>query len=242
MDYSKLFDSHTHFHTNMDEGQKFVLSGYSSKSNSDVISHIPNLKNAYLSLGLGPQEIQREDLYPDFEKSLEQTINQIESQKENPLFVAVGEVGLDNHWGKTPSQRGRQFDAFEKMILLSKKMDKSIVVHSRDAETQCIAQLSALDCKRVVMHCFGGTLKEAKLAADAGYFVSIPPIKNKERKKIIKQIDLQYLLIESDAPYLGKKSTDSLISAQMIAEYKEIKIEDALQAVYENASRLFSIR
>ncbi|MFH0926981.1 MAG: TatD family hydrolase [Candidatus Micrarchaeota archaeon] len=241
MDYSLLFDAHTHFHEGMGEGQKFCLSGYSHKSNAEVLQKIPALENACFSLGLGPQEIQRDDLHPDFEASLQDAILQIEGQKENPLFAAVGEVGLDNHWGKTPEQRFRQFEAFERMISLSKKLGKAIVVHSRDAENECIAQLLAAECKKVMMHCFSGKLEEAKRAADAGFYISIPPLKNKERKKIIKEIDLDYLLVESDAPYLGKKSADAYFSAKMIAEYKNLKIEGVLDSTAQNARKLFGV-
>lgn len=241
MDYSKLFDSHTHYHDKMDEGQHFVLSGFSHKSNGEVLQKISELKNAYFSLGLGPQEIQREDLYPNLFESISQVVKQVESQKENKKFVAIGEVGLDSHWGKTPAQKDRQFETFEKMIGLAKHISKPLVIHSRDSERECITQLLAADCKKVAMHCFGGKLEDAKRAVDAGFYISIPPVKNKERKKIITQIDLDYLLVESDAPYLGKKSVDAKISAQMICEYKNISIEQALEATFENARNFFCI-
>lgn len=239
MAHSNLFDSHTHLHENMDAGQHFVLSGYSFGSNSTLLQKIPSFKNAYFSLGLGPQEIQKEKDYPDFETALSQVELQIQNQASNPLFVAVGEVGLDNHWGKTPEHRLRQFEAFERMIALSKKISKPLVIHSRDAEKECIQLLLAAGCKRVAMHCFGGTLQEAKLACDAGFFISIPPVKSKERKKLIREIPLDSLLVESDAPYIGKTSQEALKSVQMIADYKCIGLEEALLATYENAKRLF---
>jgi len=225
----------------MDEGQYFVLSGYSHKSNLEVLQKVSSLKNAYFSLGLGPQEIQREELYPNLDESISSIIKQAESQMSNSKFVAIGEVGLDSHWGKTPTHKDRQFDAFEKMIGLAKHLDKPLVIHSRDSERECITQLLAADCKKVMMHCFGGKLEDAKRAVDAGYYISIPPIKNKDRKKIIRQTDLDYLLIESDAPYLAKKSTDALNSAKMISEYKGLELDVVLDATFENAKHLFSI-
>ena len=245
MDYSKLFDSHSHFYSGVCEGQAVVLSGYSPKSNSQVMREFPSLQNAYFSLGLGPQEIQREDLYPDLNAGISSVEKQIEDALSNPSlkekFAAVGEVGLDSHWGKTPGHKLRQFEAFERMISISKRHGLPLAIHSRDAEKECMQQLLAANCKKVMMHCFGGKLEEAKRAADAGYYISIPPVKNKERKKIIRSIDLQYLLIESDAPYLAKKSTDAIDAAKMISDYKGISLDDVLEQTFENAKKLFGI-
>ena len=245
MDYSKLFDSHSHFHREMCEGQAFVLSGYSSKSNFEAMEKVLEQDKAYLSLGLGPQEIQREDLHPDLNSGIFEVEQQIESalldSKLKKRFVAIGEVGLDSHWGKTPGHKLRQFEAFTQMISLAKKHSLPLVIHSRDAEKECIQQLLASNCKKVMMHCFGGSLEQAKICAGAGYFISIPPVRHKERKKIIREIDLEHLLVESDAPYLGKKSTDAYESAKMIAEYKDAPLDAVLEQTFENAKKLFGI-
>lgn len=237
----KLFDVHTHIHQHLDQGQHFVVSGYNQKTNKQAIEFAKTNTNAYFSLGLAPQEIQRIDLYPDFAVALEDVIKQIEEQKDNPQFVAVGEIGLDKHWGKTETDFFRHFDAFEKMILLAKRLDKPVVIHSRKAESSCIDQLMAAGCKRVIMHCFSGNLRQAKQCADLGWLISIPPQKSKERKKIIKELELDSFVVESDAPYIGKKSVDALKSAQMIADYRQIPIEKVLERTNENAKRIFDI-
>jgi len=101
--------------------------------------------------------------------------------------------------------------------------------------------LLAAGAKKVIMHCFGGKLEEAKLCADAGWLISIPPQPNSERKKIIKALDITSLVVESDAPYIGKKSGDALEAARMIARYKEMEVKKVLEMTGENARKFFSV-
>lgn len=259
-DLPRLFDVHTHHPQKTTQGAShlFVASGFSFESNEEVIS-FSRAHGCFFSLGLGPQEIQRKEKYPNLEEGIAQVEKQVKMAKEDPLlakkFVAIGEVGLDKHWGKTTEERERQFVAFERMISLAGRLSLPLVIHSRDAEKECIQQLlaartlhagggqsaAAARPMRVLMHCFGGNLEQAKMAADAGWLVSIPPQPNSERKKIIKALDVSSLVVESDAPYIGKKSADAMKSAGMVARYKEMKLEDALAATGENARRFFGI-
>ncbi len=256
-----LFDVHTHHPEKTTIGAKhsFVASGFSHESNEEVIAY-SRKTGCLFSYGLGPQEIQREDRYPDLEKA----IGAIEKQVENAMadaalrnrLVAIGEVGLDKHWGKTTAERERQFLALERMITLAGRHSLPLIIHSRDAESECIRQLLAAQALhasggprpsavahasglRIIMHCFGGKLEEAKLAANAGWLISIPPQANSERKRIIKALPIESLVVESDAPYIGKTSEDTMKSAEMIARYKEMELEDVLKKTAENARKIF---
>ncbi len=264
-----LFDVHTHHPEKTAQGAKheFVASGFSLESNEEVMA-FARAHPCFFSLGLGPQEIQRKEKYPDLQKAVSEAEKQMEKAKADPLlskkFVAIGEVVLDKHWGKTAEERERQFAAFERMISLAGRMMLPLIIHSRDAESECIRQLLAAKALhaagegrtasagareaaaqappfRVLMHCFGGKLEEAKMAADAGWLISIPPRPNSERKKIIKELPLSSLVVESDAPYIGKRSEDALKSAEMIARYREMGLEDVLEATGRNARRFFGL-
>jgi len=237
-----LFDAHTHLHEQINLGQTFLLCGYSYESNEQVIEQAKKYERAYISLGLAPQQIQREDLYPNVFEQIEKVKAQIESQKNNSRLVAIGEVGLDGHWAKTIQHKQRQFEAFEQMIRLCKKMDLAIVIHSRKALQECMSTLFASECKRVMLHCFDGDLKQAKIAVDAGWFVSIPPIRSKNRKKVIQNLGIENLLVESDAPYIAKKSIDAIESVKMIAEYNKLSQNEVLDKTYQNACKLFKIK
>ena len=77
------------------------------------------------------------------------------------------------------------------------------------------------------------------MAADAGWLISIPPQANSERKRIIKALPISSLVVESDAPYIGKMSADALKAAEMIARYKEMRLEEVLTKTGENARQIF---
>ncbi len=261
----RLFDVHTHHPEKTAEGatHSFVASGFSPESNEEVMAFArarsqpgpadPGPSRIFFSLGLGPQEIQRKEKYPDLEKGIQQVEAQADQARSDPslsrFFVAIGEVGLDKHWGKSDEERERQFVAFERMIALAGRLSLPLIIHSRDAEEECINQLLAASHLHaasgkkfhVLMHCFGGNLEQAKRCADAGWLVSIPPQPNSERKKIIKALDISSLVLESDAPYIGKTSADALQSAEMIARYKGMELEKVLDATAENAREFFGI-
>jgi len=251
---SHLFDVHTHHpeKSTANATHAFVASGFSPESNKEVMEY-SRAHGGYFSLGLGPQEIQRADRYPDLEKGISEMEKQVEHAMADAALrgrlVAIGEVGLDKHWGKTAQERERQFVAFERMITLAGKHSLPLVIHSRDAEEECIRQLLAAshfhgasgNKLRVILHCFGGKLEQAKMAADAGWLISIPPQPNAERKKIIKALDISSLVVESDAPYIGKMSADAMGAAEMIARYKGMEVEKVLEATDHNARRFFGI-
>jgi TatD DNase family protein len=262
-----LFDVHTHHpeKTAMGATHSFVASGFSFESNEEVMDYTrgraSSAQACFFSLGLGPQEIQRKDKYPDLEKAISEMEKQAERAKADAAlaqkFVAIGEVGLDKHWGKTSEERERQFAAFERMISLSTRLSLPLIIHSRDAEEECIRQLLAASHLhasgevaggprpasrfRVLMHCFGGKLEQAKRCADAGWLVSIPPQPNAERKRIIKALPISSLVLESDAPYIGRTSAEAFQAAEMIARYKEMEVGEVLAAAGENARRFFGL-
>ena len=90
-----------------------------------------------------------------------------------------------------------------------------------------------------IMHCFGGKLAQAEVAAGAGFLISIPPQPNSERKKIIKSLPISSLVVESDAPYIGKTSADAMRAADMISRYKEMRLEEVLEMTAANARGFF---
>jgi len=240
----KLFDVHTHL-LEGNISHYFVASGYCAKTNEEVMQKILQYEKGYFSLGLAPQEVQREEKYPDVQEAVQKFEMQVKfalaDAKLKKKLVAIGEVGLDKHWGKTPAQRERQFEAFEKVIHIAKKQNLPLVIHSRDAENECMRQLAASGCKKVLMHCFGGKIEDAKMAAELGWLISIPPRKNSERKKIIKEFGIENFVVESDAPYIAKNNEGALESAKMIAKYKEIPLDEALEKTFENAKGFFNV-
>lgn len=242
-----LFDVHAHHPEawGASASHRFCAAGFSPESNAALMRVLPSCPGGVFSIGLGPQEIQRADRYPLPDACIARVEEQVRTALLNPLLrpklAAVGEVGLDHHWGKAPSERQRQFAAFERMISLARRHSLPLVIHSRGAEKECIQQLLAAGCPRVMLHCFGGTLAQARQAADAGWLVSIPPVPSKERKRIITALPLPSLVVESDAPYIGKTSADALRAAEMVSRYKKMEMADVLVQTSANAHEFFGI-
>ncbi len=92
------------------------------------------------------------------------------------------------------------------------------------------------------MHCFAGTKEQAQKAVELGGHVSIPPMRSKERKKLIKSLAIENLLAETDAPYIGKRPEDVAASIAMIAEIRGISQQEAEKATFDNALRFFRVQ
>jgi TatD DNase family protein len=169
-----------------------------------------------------------------------------------PRVVAVGEIGLDYHYLHSP--KGVQIEAFIRQIALARESDLPIIVHSREAKTDTIRILrdEASDVAGV-LHCFSGDIEMAKEAMELGFHISIAgPVTFKNAKtlrEIAGFIPDEFLLIETDAPYLapvpmrGKRNEPSFLqhTAQAIAEIRGISLADLARITTLNATRLFKI-
>jgi TatD DNase family protein len=115
-------------------------------------------------------------------------------------IVAIGEVGLDYYWSK---DRDAQKENFRTFIRLASEMEKPLVVHARDAMADCLAVLEEERARNVVLHHFEGTQAEMLEATGRGYFISFATnICYSDSKSLIKTVPLDYLLVETDGPYL----------------------------------------
>lgn len=239
----QLFDVHAHHPAkSASEGVFACFSGFSPQTNAEVIEYARTHENCVFSLGLAPQDVIRTEKPEDLLGDLRQTaLNALSDPILSKKFAAIGECGLDYHWGKTEEERAVQRRIFTQVIEFALSIGKPLVIHSRDAESDCIKMLHDAGCNKAMMHCFGGNLEEAVLAESYGYLISIPPLPSKERKKIIKSLKLQSLVAETDAPYIGKICADAGKSVEMVAKYREITIEEALASTYADASSFFNL-
>ncbi|MEM3361708.1 MAG: TatD family hydrolase [Candidatus Anstonellaceae archaeon] len=235
----EIFDAHCHENEGLEKVEMACISGYNYTTNLKALQIAKKFK-MYCCFGFAPQELQRKEYYPNLEEEIQKIKLQIEKNLYDEHFVAIGEVGLDNHWAKEIEHNQRQNFAFREFIEIAKEYKLPLVIHSRAAEKECIEILIKSNVKKALLHCFGGNANEAKIAVEAGYIISIPPLRSKERKKIIQQIPLENLVIESDAPYLAKTSTQTIVAAQMISEYKKLEIEKVLEQTKQNAQKFFA--
>lgn len=177
----------------------------------------------------------------------------IEELAAHPKVVAIGEMGLDYYWDKSP--KDVQKEVFRKQIRLAKKVKLPIVIHNREATADIVEILKEENAAEVggIMHCFSGSVEVAKACVEMNFLISLGgPVTFKNAKKpkeVAAEIPLDKLLIETDCPYLaphpyrGKRNEPSYVKlvAEQIAEIKEIPVEEVAKATTGNAKKIFGI-
>lgn len=167
-------------------------------------------------------------------------------------YVAVGEIGIDLYWDK--SFFNQQKEAFSIQMRWANELDLPLVIHSRDSFQEIFMELEKvkhLDIKGV-FHSFTGTLEDAKKIIEKGFYIGINGIvtfKNAKLREIIREIGLENILLETDAPYLapdpfrGKRNESAYLiyTAMKIAEIYECSLEELAEKTTTNAKNLFKL-
>lgn len=183
----------------------------------------------------------------------EEDLQWIEKLAVHPKVVAIGEIGLDYHWDKSPKEV--QQELLRKQIRLAKRVNLPIVIHNREATEDCVRILHEEHAEEVggVMHCFSGSVETAEICINMNFMISLGgtvTFRNARKpKEVAKAVPLEYLMIETDAPYLaphphrGKRNEPSFVPlvAEEIARLKDLTIEEVAQKTSENAHRFFKI-
>ena len=162
-------------------------------------------------------------------------------------LIAIGEVGLD-HWKvEEPEDREIQRQVFERFVELAVELDLPLNVHSRSAGAPTIELLLQCGARRVQLHAFDGRAAKAQPAIEAGFFLSVPPsvVRSRQKQKLVRQVPLQNLLLETDSPVLGREPGERNepanlgVSLQAVAELKGVHREAVVEAVRDNSLRLY---
>ncbi|MBI2550480.1 TatD family hydrolase [Candidatus Woesearchaeota archaeon] len=193
------------------------------------------------ALGLYPTEAARLSA-----AAIESELNFIRSCRDR--IVALGEIGLDYQEAKGEKERQRQQRLFERQLELANQLGKPVIVHSRQAEKGVVATLIRCGCKHVVLHAFHGSVKLAKAAAEAGFYVAIPTniCRSSHFQAIVKELPLSRLLTETDAPYLaaekdGKSEPAHIAAAiRQISKIKAVDEAEVANILFSNYQRLFA--
>jgi len=171
---------------------------------------------------------------------------------EQKRFVAIGEIGLDFYWDV--AYKKEQYAVFNQQIEWALHYDLPIVIHSRNSIDECIDIVSAYQKGnlRGVFHCFSGSFDQAKKIIDLNFFMGIGGVitfKNSGLDKVIAQLALENIVLETDAPYLapvpfrGKRNECSYVKyvVQKLAEIKKINENEIAEITTMNAEKLFGL-
>jgi len=241
-----LIDAHCHLESMpkgrvLPLGMRLVSSGFSFDSSRDNLALARSHANVVCTAGIAPQTAQK-IVALDEELARFAAWFRTEAASDRKI-VAVGEIGLDYHWGKTLEERDRQKIAFEFQLDLASELGLPLVIHCRDAYTEVYAALSAFKLahphQKIMMHCFSGTAIEASRFVALGALISIIPRRHKERQQCIKETPPSQLLAETDAPYIGQTPEDVEQAYAMISEYKGVSLREVELQLEKNARAFF---
>lgn len=165
-------------------------------------------------------------------------------------FKAVGEIGLDFYWDKTFTEQ--QYAAFHEQIEWAVEFNLPIVIHSRNSTEECIEVVASHQKGKLrgVFHCFSGNAEQALRVVELGFYLGIGGVvtfKNSGLDKVIEQIGMEHLVLETDAPYLapvpfrGKRNEPSYLKyvVEKIGMIKNVGMDEVAAVTTANAEKLF---
>ncbi len=166
-------------------------------------------------------------------------------REKAPNASAIGEIGLDYKYGKKKSERDLQEKYFTEQVEIELENNFPIVVHCRYSEEKTFQLLELLGAKKVLLHWFTNSIDFVKMASKKNYFMSAGPsiFSQESAQKVAKEIPLDLLLLETDAPvsFDGMQSEPSWIPkvAQKIGQLKELSLTEVSKATEKNYEKLF---
>lgn len=219
---------------------RVISNGCDIESCKEVLLLSKQYDNYYCTLGIHPESVlEHSDIDIKF----------IEENISNPKVVAIGEIGLDYHYGK--ENREEQIQLFETQLSLAEKNNMPVVIHTRDAIEETYNILKKYDLKGVI-HSFSGSLEMAEKFIKLGYVLGINGVitfKNCKLKEVYKNISLGNIILETDSPYLtpepyrGKQNNPghTYDVAKFVANLYNISLDELAKVTNSNIKRIFDI-
>ncbi|MEO6948441.1 MAG: TatD family hydrolase [Ginsengibacter sp.] len=252
----KLIDTHTHLYVkefledidmvmeraNNEGVGKFYLPAIDSSENEALIrleSRYP--ERVFAMAGLHPCSVKENYL---------DELNLVEKQLSERKFAGIGETGLDFFWDTT--FKDEQYKSLRKQIEWAINYKIPLILHTRNATQETIDVIKDYASPDLfgIFHCFGGTLQNAKDIISLNFSLGIGGVltfKNSGLAEIIKEINLDHLVLETDSPYLspspfrGKRNESSYLKyiVQKLAEIKMMPVDEVARVTSENAEQIF---
>ena len=206
----------------------------------EVAARYPGI---YVAVGIHPHDAQSID---------ETTYDELRQMAALEKVVAYGEIGLDFFRNLSPRQV--QIERFGEQLELAVEVGLPVIIHDRDAHRETLEMLGARQGRLTgVVHCFSGDRAMARKCLDLGFSLSVPGTvtfpKAEELRSVVKYVPLEFLLLETDAPYLapqphrGKRNEPAYMAktAAKIAELQGLSYEEVASRTTENARKLFGL-
>lgn len=249
-----MIDTHSHIDMlenpdvsimdSIENGVEYIIVPSASSDNfQDVINLANRHPEIYGALGVHPEDVLKFD---------DKTASDIYSLTlQNKKIIAIGEIGLDYYWDRTNIEK--QKEIFKTQIEVALSLDLPVLVHDREAHNDTYEILKKTGIKKVLLHCFSGGVEFAKKCVDEGWLLGIGGVvtfKNSRKiKDVVKEIPLERLVLETDAPYLtphpfrGEENSPKYLHfiAKEIANIKDTTFQNVDITTSGTAKRFFNL-
>ncbi|NHA05307.1 TatD family hydrolase [Mucilaginibacter sp. HC2] len=253
-----LTDTHTHLYYETIADKRMALMQRCLDNNINRL-FLPNVDKESVPLVFDLVQAYPDQCFPmlglhpcSVKENWQQELKDIRDAHQQQKIVAIGEIGIDLYWDKTTLND--QIEAFRQQINWAKSLKLPIVIHCRDAfnEVYEVLQQEQDENLRGVFHCFTGTLEQAQKVTTLGFYLGIGGVvtyKNSGLDKVVAEIDLKHIVLETDSPYLtpvpfrGKPNESSYLIyiAQKVAELHQMAMDTVADITTENSKQLFGI-
>ncbi len=223
----------------------WITVGTDTQQNQRVLQLAERHENMYAAVGIHPH---------DAKDVTTETISELKKLAKNKKVVAIGETGLDFHYDFSPPSDQRR--VFAAQLKIAAELNLPVIVHCREAFDETIDTLERFGSgvKKVVFHCFGGSVKQAKIVLDYGFYISFTGVvtfKNADPvRQAAKIVPLDKLMLETDCPYMSpepmrkqKINEPALLihTARCLAELKGLDLADFAKAVTATTTTFFAL-
>jgi TatD DNase family protein len=251
-----FIDTHTHLYAQEFDIDRTLLI---EKAISEGITkfYLPNIDSSSIENMLALEEsfpqncVAMMGLHPcHVNANVQNELTTVEEWLKKRKFIGIGEIGIDLYWDKTFLNEQQQ--AFKTQIELALNYNYPIVIHCREAFDEIYTILSTYKkLPKAIFHCFSGNIEQAKKIIDLGNFKlgigGVVTFKNSGLDKVVEHIDLEHLVLETDAPYLapmpyrGKRNEPTYLIniAKKIAELKNVSFDTVAEITSKNANFIF---
>lgn len=253
-----LTDTHTHLYYETDPGKRDALMSRCEENDVGRL-FLPNVDVESVSKVFALTEAYPQVCYPmlglhpcSVKEDWETVLGGIKQAQAQHKIYAVGEIGIDLYWDKTTL--AQQIAAFKAQITWAKEKDLPIVIHCREAFDEVFNILEEENDDKLfgIFHCFTGSLEQAWQAIKLGFYLGIGGVvtyKNSGLDKIVSQIPLKHIVLETDSPYLapvpyrGKPNESSYLVyiAQKVADLHQTGIGEVAAITTENSRQVFGV-
>ncbi len=251
-----LIDTHAHIYLpKFDQDRQEVMNRAAEAGVHKI--YLPNVDSTTI-----PAMLKLEAAYPDrcfammglhpcsVKENVEEELAIVKSWLDKRSFCAVGEIGMDLYWDKTFFTQ--QADAFKKQIEWAIELDIPIVIHSRESTDIVIDIITEMKHPKLrgIFHCFSGNALQARKVVEQGFYLGIGGVLTYKKSTLpdaIKDIPLEWLVLETDSPYLppvpfrGKRNESAYIHqiGDYLASVKQLPLEKIAAQTTKNAQRIF---